>query len=274
MTIFVTNKKTFFYNKMDSQFRVDNHDDVKFLKLMKSFAVRHQAKYLVCKEIGLISGKPHLQGWVSHTSSDNSYRKYWARQYPEFGKKDNGKCFTFVHDMADWVPYIIKQNRKPHATSVDSTSVLTNYTQAELTELYDKYPEHIHRDDRKKPARAKYQRDKLLQELEDTCVDDGRINYEKVHLTVVHNAHKYSAVDEFILYKRATAYALKLEEKYPNNHRAQERLYSRVCELDDRNGIFKNNVFSYLKFQANKKDAEEESDSSSEASGEESEEIF
>lgn len=244
-----------------SQFRVDNHDAQKASRLLKKYASKYNAKFFVSKEIGLETGKPHLQGWCWHTSSDNSYRQHFGRQYPEFDKKNQGKCFTLVQDWPVWCPYIIKHNRKPHVSTLTTDDYITNYSQDEIQSLYEQFPEYISPENRKKGRckSTKSPNDKLYALILQTCVTDEVINYPKILQVLVNNLYDYNMIDEFMIRKKANAYALKLEEKYPNNTKARSRLYRRVCELDETVGLFQTDDFSYLKFQdSNKKDADSE----------------
>lgn len=234
-----------------SQFRVDNHDVNKAEELLKKYAIQHNAKYFVSKEIGLETGKPHLQGWCWHTSPENSYRQHFGRQYPEFDKKNNGKCFTPVKDWSIWCPYIIKHISKPHVSPDSSVDYITNYTKEEHQALYDQFPEYVPPEQRRKGRGKQLEksRDKLFTLIEQSCVTDDVIDYPKILQVLINNLSHYNMIDEFMIKKKANAYALKLEAKYPENTRARSRLYSRVCQLDDSVGIFQTKTFSYLKFE-------------------------
>lgn len=216
---------------MFSQFRVDNHDSDKADKLLKKYVGKHSGNYLLVKEIGSQSGKPHLQGWCEHGTPDNTYRTHFSRAYNELGT--HSKCFTKVKDLKVYMAYIIFNETKPE---VKYSDCFTNYSQEEFDEMKSKLTPFVK--PISKTGRKSYY-DEVLQSLEDKCVVADEIQYEKLFDAYLEHAPK--KVNARIIYDNLTGYTLRLEQKFPNNCKAQCALRDSVAKLDNDNlGIFFN----------------------------------
>lgn len=212
-----------------SQFRVDDSDFDKAKSQLKKYEAKHQARYFIVREIATQSGKVHLQGWVQHTASDNTYRLGWSRYYKELGTHE--KCFTPVKSFDVYVSYIVNNDGKPRITSVDSSDVLTNYTQAELDEFNKFQPFIDTRKNSNKKSSQKDWYDIAFEYLEDKCVKDGKIDY--LGLKVHFRKKLPRKVNYSVMYDNLVGMGLRLEEKYPHpdNTRFEDEYFARMSDL-------------------------------------------
>lgn len=232
-------KKHFLIIKMEtihSQFRVDDVDENKAKAILKKYEQKHFAKYVLVKEIGEKSQKLHLQGWVTHTAKDNSYRATMSRHYASLGT--HGKCFTMVKDYPCYVSYIINNDNKP---DVQYDSCITNLTEEEFDKL-KKFPRFLKAVSQKTKAQDWYSQ--LYNHIEDTCIDeDGYIRYDKLReesLKVVPRK-----LNPNFMMDSLRSVVLKLEYAYPSedNCRVQQYMYDSMTQLGG--DLFKTIVKKY-----------------------------
>ena len=222
---------------MYSQFRVDDHDADKALALLKKYADKHQGRFLLSKEVGTKSGKPHLQGFCYHTAAEPAYKQFFSRAYSEHGT--HGKCFTKVKKLDTYLSYLVNNQSK---TKPDYKDLITNYTEEEYEEITKDLVPFVPKQEFKK---AFY--DEVMDALENQCVKDGIIDYPR--LPIVFMSYAPKKVNSKILYDMLTGYTVRLEYKFPSNNRARHRLYNDLLRLDDDLGIYKTDNYSYLKFE-------------------------
>lgn len=211
-----------------NQFRVDNHDVDKALDILKKYASKYQASYFISKEYGKDSGKPHLQGWVRHSATDNTFRQAFSRHYSTLGTHE--KCFTKVKDPDVYYSYIISNDFKPHITSVSDSNVITNYTQDKFNELKKLKPFVV---PTKKSKQSHY--DDSYQQIEKSCVVDGKILYHKLHSEYL-RIFRPKSINKFKLHDSCLAIAISLEQKYPNNTYATNKTLRETEAIAD--GLF------------------------------------
>lgn len=217
----------------NSQFRVDNTDAKKAVKLLNSYCANHDGKYLICLETAEKSGKLHLQGWVCHNSADNTYRKHFARHYPEFDH--HGKCFSLVEKpdrtFNDWVRYIVNNDNKEDI-HFDSPNLFTNYTLEEFADfkLLDR---HLKREEFLKQLKTRKPNDwyfKLLDRIEEVCIaNDNRIDYAGARALYLEDPPKF--FNEHQMHRTLIGIFTRLENKYPKNTRAKNRMIHAVADL-------------------------------------------
>lgn len=229
---------------MYSQFRVDDHDENKARQLLKKYADKHNGLYLVVKETGSQTGKPHIQGFCYHTSSDNSYRQFFSRSYAEHGT--HSKCFTRVKTFNVYLAYIVANETKP---KVEYKDLITNYTEEAYNQLIDGITPFV--DPKKAKSYSSSSYDQVLDALDHECVEDGKIQYQ--NLMNVYMRYAPKKVNSRILYDNLMGYTIRLEYRYPTNRRARNTMYNQMCKLDEENGVFKTDSFSYLKFKDDNK---------------------
>lgn len=212
-----------------NQFRVDNHDFDKALEILKKYAAKYQASYLIVKEFGKESGKQHLQGWVKHNATDNTYRTAFSRHYKELGTHE--KCFTKVKEPDVYFSYIISNDSKPHISSISDTNIITNYTQDNLDELKKLKPFVVPRTHKDKKFRSDDWYELTLQYLEEKCVKDGKIDY--MQLPVYFEHKKPKSVNFAAVYDKLVGMGLRLEDKYmaEGNTRFRDEYFSKMYTL-------------------------------------------
>lgn len=216
---------------IDSQFRVDDVDVDKALDILKKYEAKYSAKYLIVQEKGKETGKLHLQGWVSHTASDNTYRQAFSRHYKTLGTHD--KCFTRIKDFPVYVAYIINNTSKAPVLFSD---VKTNYTEDEFNQLQSGNPFVVPK------KRHKDYYDNLMQSMEDACVVDGKILYHKLPTEYLKYIPK--KLNSRIAYDNIIGIAVRLEHKYPDNARVTNSVLKGIQKLDE-DGIFSIPIKSY-----------------------------
>lgn len=213
-------------DRINSQFRVDDVDENKALVILKKYESKHSAKYLVVREKASQSQKDHLQGWVSHFASDNTYRTTMARHYSTLGT--HSKCFTMVKDFTVYVSYIINNDSKP---DIQYDNCLTNYTLEEF-EQFKNGPRFL------KPVSATCKAtdwySQMLNHLEESCVEDGKIIYNRCLTEFLKDPPKRMSVR--LGYDYLASMLIRLEDKYPHNCRAKSRMVRGITELGD--GLF------------------------------------
>lgn len=267
--------------------RVNNHDVDKAQLLLKKYAsINANTKYLLAKEVGTQTGKPHLQGWAVHHSDAttkaqirkalNSFSKYVYDHYPEFrGKSDShNKCCSHMHTPSSYIPYIIHNSNKAPVLYAD---LVTNYTEEEYQELFQKYDFVESRTHKLDSKPSKKFADIVFDRLESLCVDDGIIDYSQLMSVFV----KYYTPTRVGMNPRRVkdlldGYTWRLEQKYPKNTRIRYRYYNQLCRLDDDLGIYQDNTFKYLKADfliknASESEHEEASDTEEEGTAEDAE---
>lgn len=218
------------------QFRVDDHNVDKASELLKRYADKHNGKFLLSKEVGSQTGKPHLQGFCFSTAEPPAYKQFFSRAYSEHGT--HGKCFTPVKKLDVYIAYLLNNDSK---TKPKYKDLITNYTEEEYEEITKDITPFV-----VKTTYKKSYYDEVLEALEKECVKDGIIQYSLIPQVYMRFAPK--RVSSKILYELVTGYTVRLEYKFPTNKRVRQQLYNDVCRLDDENGFFKNDSFSYLKF--------------------------
>lgn len=223
--------------------RLDTSDIDKASSVLKKYAKVHPTtKFLLSQEGGVPNVKHHLQGWLSHEQTQKSVSQYIARHFPDLEASKRSCCL--MHTPASYIPYIINNtNKEP----VQYDRLITNYTPEEVQEFQQKYEfvemrKHKLKD---KPVKTDYYTH-VLDRLEETCVKDGVILYEK--LMEEYMSYVPKKVSARILYDNLIGYTIRLEYKYPKNKRARSSLYNQVCRLDDDNRIFvSRNIGEHLK---------------------------
>lgn len=223
-----------------SQYRVDVEDFEVTTKIMEKLQkARKVEKYFVSKEIGLEKGKKHIQGWVSHSMTDNSYRKSMAKSFEDI--KSDGKCFTLVKKEEGFYSYIIK-NRSKGASKVTIETleeleledyVKGGYEDKELVELYNKIPFHEEKEDFKSKQKEKKKQesffDKAFNEIERECTSKDikgnvKIDYTKILDTYLSMCPKQ--LDSYLVERNLNGVTSKLERKY--KHKDNRRLRSKI----------------------------------------------
>lgn len=218
------------------QFRVDDHDDNKASALLKRYAAKHNGKFLLSKEVGSQTGKPHLQGFCFCTAEPPAYKQFFSRAYPEHGT--HGKCFTPVKKLDVYLSYLVNNDSKTKPLFSD---LITNYTEDEYEDLTkDLVPFTT------KSSYKKSYFDQTFEALEKECVIDGIIQYPQLMKVFMANAPK--KVNSRVLYDMLVGYTIHLEYRYPSNNKARHRVYNEMCRIDDNLGIFQTTNNSYLKF--------------------------
>lgn len=222
-------------DKCVSTFRVDNHDDKKASDVLKRYAKSHPGtKYLVVKEFGEKTNKPHLQGWVVHSETHQAYSRFFARHYSEFKGKGASSGRSFAPRTSDsWFSYIINNSNKP---VVRYAETVTNYTEQEFDELKAEKAFVSKQEYAKSQESKQTYRDKVLEALEENCVKDGVIQYDKLlGVYMNHLPMKFGPRD---ILHNLNGYIARLEYKYPNNTKFRKTMYQRVVELDiEQDGI-------------------------------------
>lgn len=250
--------------QINSQFRVDDICEVKAKAILKKYEAKHQAKYCIVKETASQSQKQHLQGWVTHTHTDNSYRQGMSRHYKHLGTHQ--KCFTLVKDFPVYVAYILNNDSKP---VVSFDSVITNYTEDEFNQFqqHQRFTRPVSYKSKSKDWYAE-----TINHLEETCVDDdGTINYDQLPVEFLKNAPK--RLNPRIAMDFITGMAIRLEDKYPQNVRTKNWMLRQLERQAD--GLFDLSMKKFIKtLPINKKDAATyDSQSSWEASSQEEEDL-
>lgn len=222
--------------------RLDTTDTDKASDVLKKYEALHPTtKYLLSNEGGVPNVKHHLQGWLRHDQTQKSVSQYIGRYFPDL--EASKRSCTLMHTPPSYIPYIINNtNKEP----IQYDKLITNYTEEEVLELQQKYEfiemrKHKLKD---KPVKHDFYTH-IMDKLEESCVQDGVIQYEK--LMQVYMAYVPKKVNARILYDNLIGYTIRLEYKYPQNKRARNTMYNQMCRLDDDNGIFKSKNFDYLK---------------------------
>lgn len=213
----------------------------KLHELFKKYASKGKASYLFVEEEGTKTGKPHNQGWFipTDTKACSAILKKFNRLLED--TPGSTKSFEPAHAPDNHIGYIINNTNKPKPAYTD---VYTSLSETEFDELRERC---IFVEQRPHKLKDKKPQDVLLALLEQKCVKDEIIDYPSILIHLMQHQSEYNSIDEYIIRKRANAYALKLEKKYPKNTKARSRLYRRVTELDEA-GIFQNENFSHIKY--------------------------
>lgn len=241
--------------------RFNDHDTVKSARVFKKYASLHtDVKFLLSKEIGGKSGTAHQQGWIHHDKASDDlsaddpsvikalkrFSQYFKRNYKEHSGSASSTSFMRVPES--YMPYILHNDSKDR---VQYSDLVTNYTEAEVRELQDKYQwieARPHKTKGTKPLKCF--RDIVAQKIEELCVNDGIIDYPKVPIVFM-NYYVPTKVgtNQLRLRDCCNGYLIRLEHKYPKNTRARTRLYNDIIRLDDSVGLYQTSTFSYLKME-------------------------
>lgn len=213
--------------------RLDTTDIDKASKVLKKYAKNHPTtKFLLSPEGGIEGVKHHLQGWLCHDQTQKSVSQYISRHFSDLEASKRSCCL--MHTPESYIPYIVNNTSKE---PVQYDRLITNYTQDEVREFQSKYEfvemrKHKLKD---KPVKSDYYTH-VLDKLEEACVKDGVIQYDK--LLEVYMSYVPKKVSARILYDNLVGYTIRLEYKYPQNKRARHSMYNQMCRLDDDNRIF------------------------------------
>lgn len=221
-----------------STFRVDlaDFDDVK--PYIDNYVLKHKGtKYLINSEISDEVHKEHFQGWIYHPNvTQHSYNKHFNSEFKKLDLEKHQRSFAVVEKPKTYYSYILNNEMKPQTSYKD---VHTNYTEEEFN-VFKSFTPFIELPQIPvKKGRASYTRsyqDKVLDALEENCVIDGIIQYDRMYPIYM----KYAPIrlSERIIYENLVGYTNRLEQKYPANKRVNKGLYNGVCRLDDENRFF------------------------------------
>lgn len=223
-----------------SKFRVDDDDHDRAVKILEHYCTKYSGKYLICLETAEISGKLHLQGWVSHhtsddpVSSDNTYRKHMSRKYRELDC--HGKAFTPVpnQDLSPCISYIVNNDNKEDI-HLGSPNLFTNYTDEEFAD-FKLLPRHIKREEflsqRTHKKKPKDWYDTLFDAIEEqTILNDGFIDYHGSMALYFANPPRYTNPQRANDTLRSMF--LKLENLYPKNRRCHALMKVKMVNLEE-----------------------------------------
>lgn len=217
-----------------SQFRVDDDDHRKAVKILDAYCKKHNGKYLICLETAQISNKLHLQGWVTHYSSDNTFRSHMSRKYTQYD--NHQKCFTPVKgDLNKWISYIINNDNKEDI-HLDSPNLFTNYTDEEFAEfkLLDR---HLRREEflaQRKSGKSKVKDwyDQLLEAIEEhTIANNNTIDYRHAMTLYLANPPRYT--NPHRANDTLRGIFLRLEQKYTKNKRCHSVMKCKMMQLEE-----------------------------------------
>lgn len=163
---------------MFTNIRLDTTEHDKVAEAFKKYAVDNPGtRFLLAKETGTQTGKPHLQGWCEHTTKRTALRTYIDRTFPDL--KGGKKGIKETRDIKVQYAYICKNKTKPGFTFEDC---ITNYTQEEYDEITKDLVEFLPKNEffAKKNKSPETWWLTTLDILEDRCVADGRILYSTI----------------------------------------------------------------------------------------------
>lgn len=206
--------------------RLDNTN----VELFKDFIVSMKSylhEYLVVKEYGSETGKPHLQGWIKHTATPSNFSKIKAKHYSD--GKSHTKSFKKMRDYTNHVAYILNNEGKP---DVKYSDCITNLSEQAFNNLQGNKRFVVHKTKDKDP----YER--TLQAIEDACVIDGKIQYDELLDEYLKYVPK--KLSGRIVYDNLLGITIRLEYKYPENNRVHVSLARQVRNMDEY-GIFSSN---------------------------------
>lgn len=163
---------------MFTNVRLDTTDHNKATEAFKKYAVDNPGTlFLLAKETGTQTGKPHLQGWVEHTTKRSALRTYINRAFPEL--KGGAKGIKETRDIKTQYAYICKNKSKQGFRFEDC---ITNYSALQYDEIIKDVNEFLPKEEflQKKNKSPDSWWHTTLNILEDRCVVNGRILYSTI----------------------------------------------------------------------------------------------
>lgn len=225
---------------MISQYRVDDCDfeiPVKTLEALRK--TRKVEDFLLSNEVSKEVKKQHIQGWVIHNMTDNSYRVHMAKKHKDKGTKQ--KCFTIVRERETCMSYIIK-NRSKGATKetisnvkeLDYLDIRYSYREEDLVMLYNSLPFFIDKKDyikEKKEKQSMSFHDKVYEKMKEECIEtnikgEKKIVYEK--LLSIYLSFNPKTIDNYLVERNLNGLTNRLENEY--KHKDNRRLRKKIQE--------------------------------------------
>lgn len=203
------------------QFRVDDHDTNKASGLLKRYADKHHGKFLLSKEVGSQSGKPHLQGFCFCTAEPPAYKQFFSRAYPEHGT--HGKCFTPVKKIGTYLAYLLDNDSK---TKPEYSDLITNYTESEYQELTKDIVQFVSKDKLKKSPQSWW--DSTVDILDQKCVYKGRILYSTIP-TVFFSLPMPKRLSKLIIKENLQGMIMELERRHQSNTRLHDEYMENIA---------------------------------------------
>lgn len=218
-----------------STFRVDTTDISAVQSIIDAYLKLHPStKYCFNSEISDVQHKHHFQGWfdIPTIKTQATFGNWMREHFNEIELGGHKYSFAKVKDPTTYYAYILNNEMKPETSY---QNVHTNYSEEEF-DTYKGQKRFVKLPTIQKGRKAitKTYQDKVLDELQDTCVKDGKIQYTKIPSKYLELAPSLQ-LDKHIARKNALGYTLRLENRlpHPENHRVTDFLFD-ALQFDDK----------------------------------------
>jgi len=212
---------------MYTNVRLDTIEHDKALQVFIKYATEHTGtKFLLAKETGSQTGKPHLQGWCLHSEKRTAFRQYVYTSFPELigGSRSVVKTNNITNEYA----YICKNKVKP---GFQYSDCITNYTQEEYDEITKDISQFLPKNEffAKKNKSQSWWHD-TIDILDQQCVYKGQILYSTIP-TVFFKLPMPKRLSKAIIKENLQGMIMELERRHYGNTRLHdEYMESVVCD--------------------------------------------
>lgn len=217
---------------MHTNVRLDTKDYDHVIDVCTKYAYDHTGtKYLLAKEIGDVTGKPHLQGWFYHTENRKAFRQYIYSNFSEL--KGGKRAVSATRNLTNEYRYITNNKTKPGFKFEDC---ITNYTQQEYDQIVNQIsglPPFVSKEefvqDKAKKQTQSWWHD-TIDILDKRCVYEGQILYSAIP-TVFFKLPLPKRLSKAIVKENLQGMIMELERRHAGNTRLHdEYMESVVCD--------------------------------------------